>query len=83
MWKFLSRWGKPDPFVYLLTLMTIWLTAPEMAKADTIQNKTTIDGEVIFGVNSYGGVIPTVTRSGSNRCLGSKCTESAAKDCAI
>lgn len=54
-----------------------------MAKADTIQNKTTIDGEVIFGVNSYGGVIPTVTRSGSNRCLGSKCTESAAKDCAI
>ncbi len=63
MWRFLAKAGKSNLFVYLLAIVIGWL-APSIATAETAA--TTLDGEAILGTTSYGGVIPTATRGGSN-----------------
>ena len=67
MWRFLAKAGKPDLVVYLFTIIFVWL-APGIATAETIHHRpaTSIDGEAILGVTSYGGVLPTASRVGSD-----------------
>jgi hypothetical protein len=75
MWKFLSRWGKPVPFGYMVVAMAIWLcVGTDVAKADSqpapastpVKSPIEIDGEIVLGINSYAGVIPRANRVGSN-----------------
>ncbi len=75
MLKFLSRWGKPVPFGYKIVAIALWLCfGTDVAKADTQPDLTpkapisqiSIDGEIVVGINSYGGVIPTANRVGNN-----------------
>jgi Carbohydrate-selective porin, OprB family len=73
MWKFLSRWGQPVPFGYMVVAMAIWLCfGIDVAKADSqtaptpVKSPVSIDGEIVWGISSYTGVIPTAKRVGSN-----------------
>jgi Carbohydrate-selective porin, OprB family len=73
MWKFLSQRGKPVPFGYMVSAILLWLCfGNDVVKADTQTDPTlvkapiSIDGEIVLGITSYGGVIPTANRFGSN-----------------
>jgi Carbohydrate-selective porin, OprB family len=73
MLKFLSQWGKPVPFGYMVSAILLWLClGTDVVKADIQPDPTlvkapiSIDGEIVLGITSYGGVIPTANRSGSN-----------------
>jgi Carbohydrate-selective porin, OprB family len=73
MLKFLSRWGEPVPFGYLIVAIAFWLcVGTDVVKAESpkdptpVKSPTSIDGEIVFGINSYGGVLPTANRAGSN-----------------
>lgn len=72
MLQFLSRWDGLNLFVYLLGAIIFLLAQPSVVKAEKLQNltplksMTSIDGEVIFGISTYGGVVPTANRTGTN-----------------
>jgi hypothetical protein len=67
MLKFLSRWGEPVPFAYMIVAIMLWLCfGTDVVKAQSQKDPTSIDGEIVFGINSYGGVLPTANRAGSN-----------------
>jgi hypothetical protein len=68
MWKFLSRLGKSDSPVYLLTAIVFCSATPRTAAADNLPAPTTINGEVIFGVNTYSGETSAVKPT-SNRII--------------
>lgn len=73
MLKFLSRWGELVPFGYTIVAIAFWLcVGTAVVKAENpkdptpVKSSTSIDGEIVFGISNYSGVVPTAKRVGSN-----------------
>jgi Carbohydrate-selective porin, OprB family len=65
MLRFLSRWDGLNLVAYLSAAIFIWLINPSTVKAQ-LKPPNSIDGEVVLGINTYGGVVKTGNRLESN-----------------